>query len=76
MTRHAFIGLGNMSGGMAASQAKAGREVVAFNLRAATSLGAMAEDLCALVDRLAGAGRDFSAILEMPRGRPQGERHV
>ena len=32
MTRVAFIGLGNMGGGMAANQAKAGREVVAFDL--------------------------------------------
>ena len=35
MTRVAFIGLGNMGGGMAANQAKAGREVVAFDLSAA-----------------------------------------
>ena len=30
--RIAFIGLGNMGGGMAANQAKAGREVRAFDL--------------------------------------------
>ena len=35
MTRIAFIGLGNMGGGMAANQAKAGREVLAFDLSAA-----------------------------------------
>ena len=35
MTRVAFIGLGNMGGGMAANQAKAGREVMAFDLSAA-----------------------------------------
>jgi 3-hydroxyisobutyrate dehydrogenase len=35
MTRVAFIGLGNMGSGMAANQAKAGREVVAFDLSAA-----------------------------------------
>jgi 3-hydroxyisobutyrate dehydrogenase len=34
MTRVAFIGLGNMGSGMAANQAKAGREVVAFDLSA------------------------------------------
>jgi 3-hydroxyisobutyrate dehydrogenase len=34
MTRVAFIGLGNMGGGMAANQARAGREVVAFDLSA------------------------------------------
>jgi 3-hydroxyisobutyrate dehydrogenase len=32
MTRVAFIGLGNMGSGMAANQAKAGNEVVAFDL--------------------------------------------
>ncbi|QGZ93867.1 3-hydroxyisobutyrate dehydrogenase [Terricaulis silvestris] len=34
MTRVAFIGLGNMGSGMAANQAKAGREVFAFDLSA------------------------------------------
>ena len=34
MTRVAFIGLGNMGSGLAANQAKAGREVVAFDLSA------------------------------------------
>lgn len=36
MTRVAFIGLGNMGSGMAANQAKAGREVIAFDLSAET----------------------------------------
>jgi len=44
MTRVAFIGLGNMGGGMAANQAKAGREVMAFDLSAAA------------LDKAAGAG--------------------
>ena len=44
MTRVAFIGLGNMGGGMAANQAKAGREVMAFDLSAAA------------VDKAVGAG--------------------
>jgi 3-hydroxyisobutyrate dehydrogenase len=35
MTRIAFIGLGNMGAGMAANQAKAGREVLAFDLSSA-----------------------------------------
>src|SRR5688500_3411238 len=35
MTRVAFIGLGNMGGGMAANQAKAKRNVLAFDLSAA-----------------------------------------
>ncbi|HEY9217952.1 MAG TPA: NAD(P)-binding domain-containing protein, partial [Phenylobacterium sp.] len=32
MMRIAFIGLGNMGGGMAANQAKAGHRVAAFDL--------------------------------------------
>ena len=32
MTKIAFIGLGNMGGGMAANQAKAGHAVAAFDL--------------------------------------------
>lgn len=35
MARIAFIGLGNMGGGMAANQAKAGHDVMAFDLSAA-----------------------------------------
>ena len=35
MQKIAFIGLGNMGGGMAANQAKAGRAVAAFDLSAA-----------------------------------------
>ena len=34
MSRIAFIGLGNMGGGMAANQAKAGHAVAAFDLSA------------------------------------------
>ena len=34
MTKIAFIGLGNMGGGMAANQAKAGHAVAAFDLSA------------------------------------------
>jgi 3-hydroxyisobutyrate dehydrogenase len=44
MTRIAFIGLGNMGGGMAANQAKAQHHVAAFDLSAAA------------LDRAAGAG--------------------
>ena len=40
----AFIGLGNMGGGMAANQAKAGHEVLAFDLSQAA------------LDRAKGAG--------------------
>ena len=34
MSKIAFIGLGNMGGGMAANQAKAGNSVAAFDLSA------------------------------------------
>jgi 3-hydroxyisobutyrate dehydrogenase len=37
MTRIAFVGLGNMGGGMAANQAKAGHKVMAFD-QSATAL--------------------------------------
>ena len=39
---------------------------------AATPLGATAEGLYALFDRLGGGSRDFSAILEMLRGKSPG----
>lgn len=38
MTRIAFIGLGNMGGGMAANQAKGGHQVLAFDLAAGKSV--------------------------------------
>jgi 3-hydroxyisobutyrate dehydrogenase len=37
---------------------------------AATPLGAQAEGLYALFDRLGGGGKDFSAIIELFRGKP------
>src|ERR1700755_578032 len=42
MTRIAFIGLGNMGGGMAANQAKAGHQVQAFDLSEAAVAKAVA----------------------------------
>ncbi|MBI3437951.1 MAG: 3-hydroxyisobutyrate dehydrogenase [Proteobacteria bacterium] len=55
MTRVAFIGLGNMGSGMAANQAKAGREVVAFDL----SADAMAR---AKEQGMSGAGSAAEAV--------------
>jgi len=61
--RIAFIGLGNMGGGMAANQAKAGREVVAFDLSAAALDKAAAAGFndqtlgAAVTRRLSGAWR-------------------
>ena len=57
MTRTAFIGLGNMGGGMAANQAKAGREVMAFDLSAAA------------VDKAAAAGCTKAATVAEAVGR-------
>ena len=45
MTRVAFIGLGNMGSGMAANQAKAGREVVAVDLSSAAMARAKAQGM-------------------------------
>jgi 3-hydroxyisobutyrate dehydrogenase len=54
--RYAFIGLGNMGGGMAANQAKAGRDVTVFDLSQAA------------LDRAAGKGcRPASSIAEAVR---------
>ena len=64
MTRVAFIGLGNMGGGMAANQAKAGREVMAFDLSAAALEKAAAAG-CSPVGSVAEAVRAADAIVTM-----------
>jgi 3-hydroxyisobutyrate dehydrogenase len=64
MTRVAFIGLGNMGGGMAARQAAAGREVVAFDLSAAALDRAKAAG-CTPVASAADAVRDAEAVITM-----------
>lgn len=58
MTRIAFIGLGNMGGGMAANQARAGHEVVAYDLSPAALERAVAAGCRAAVsvgEAVAGA---------------------
>ena len=68
MTRIAFIGLGNMGGGMAANQAKAGREVMAFDLSAAAVDKAAAAG-CAKAATVAEAvGRADVVITMLPAG--------
>lgn len=62
--RIAFIGLGNMGGGMAANQAKAGREVRAFDLSAAALERAAAAG-CATTASAAEAVRDADAVITM-----------
>ena len=58
MTRVAFIGLGNMGGGMAANQAKDGRAVRAFDLSAAA------------LEKAAGAGCAKAGSAAPVIGRP------
>jgi 3-hydroxyisobutyrate dehydrogenase len=69
MTRIAFIGLGNMGGGMAANQAKAGHEVLAFDLAAAAVEKAVAAG-CQAVGSVAAAVKDADAVITMlPAGQ-------
>ncbi|HEX5263055.1 MAG TPA: 3-hydroxyisobutyrate dehydrogenase [Phenylobacterium sp.] len=69
MTRIAFIGLGNMGGGMAANQAKAGHEVHAFDLSAAALQKAVAAG-CKAAGSAAVAVKDADAVITMlPAGQ-------
>lgn len=62
--RIAFIGLGNMGGGMAANQAKAGRSVLAFDLSQA-ALDRAAAAGCTPVGSVAEAVKDAEIIITM-----------
>jgi 3-hydroxyisobutyrate dehydrogenase len=64
MTRVAFIGLGNMGGGMAANQAKAGREVLAFDLSSA-ALDRAAAAGCGKAASVAEAVKAADVVLTM-----------
>lgn len=64
MTRIAFIGLGNMGAGMAANQAKAGREVMAFDLSRAAVDKAVAAG-CRAAASVAEAVKDADAVITM-----------
>ncbi|MCW5758464.1 MAG: NAD(P)-binding domain-containing protein, partial [Phenylobacterium sp.] len=64
MTRVAFIGLGNMGGGMAANQAKAGREVAAFDLSAAAVEKAVAAG-CEAAGSVAAAVAGAEVVITM-----------
>ena len=69
MTRIAFIGLGNMGSGMAANQAKAGREVVAFDL-SADALARAKEQGMTPVSNAAEAVKDAEVVITMlPAGK-------
>lgn len=64
MTRIAFIGLGNMGGVMAANQARAQRQVMAYDLsRAAVDRAAAAG--CHAMDSVAAAVKDAEAVISM-----------
>ncbi|HEV2531531.1 3-hydroxyisobutyrate dehydrogenase [Phenylobacterium sp.] len=64
MTRIAFIGLGNMGGGMAANQAKAQRQVMAFDLSKAALEKAEAAG-CAPVGSVAESVADAEVVVTM-----------
>src|SRR6185295_1269691 len=69
MTRVAFIGLGNMGSGMAANQAKAGREVVAFDLSADAMKRATEQGMTSAASA-AEAVKDANIIITMlPAGQ-------
>jgi 3-hydroxyisobutyrate dehydrogenase len=69
MARIAFIGLGNMGGGMAANLVKAGHEVRAFDLSEA-ALAKAAQNGCARAGSAAEAVADAEAVVTMlPAGR-------
>jgi 3-hydroxyisobutyrate dehydrogenase len=69
MTRIAFIGLGNMGGGMAANQAKAGHEVSAFDLSKAAVDKAVAAG-CMAASSAAVAVQDVDVVITMlPAGQ-------
>jgi len=64
MTRIAFIGLGNMGAGMAANQAKAGRQVHAFDLSQAAVDRAVAAG-CRAAASVAEAVKDADVVITM-----------
>jgi len=70
MNRIAFIGLGNMGGGMAANQARAGRAVRAFDL-SAPALERAAAAGCVAAASVAEALEDADAVITMLPAGPQ-----
>ena len=64
MARVAFIGLGNMGGGMAANLAKAGHEVIAFDL-SHDALARAEANGCTIADSAEHAVADVEAVVTM-----------
>jgi 3-hydroxyisobutyrate dehydrogenase len=69
MTRIAFIGLGNMGGGMAANLVGAGHEVSAFDLAASAVAAAVAEGCMAAASAGAAVAHAQAVITMLPAGR-------
>src|SRR5258708_26007979 len=69
MTRIAFIGLGNMGGGMAATEAKAGHEVLAFDLSKAAVEKAAAAGCHAAGSATAAVQAADAVITMLPAGQ-------
>ena len=68
MTTLAFIGLGNMGSGMAANQAKAGRQVLAFDL-SPDAVARAVENGCEAASSAADAiSRDDTILTMLPAG--------
>jgi len=70
MTKIAFIGLGNMGGGMAANQVRAGHEVFAFDLSAQALERAVGAG-CAQAQSTAQAVADADVVITMLPAGPQ-----
>ncbi|HEX6860462.1 MAG TPA: 3-hydroxyisobutyrate dehydrogenase [Caulobacteraceae bacterium] len=69
MARVAFIGLGNMGGGMAANQVKAGHEVIAFDLAGAAVDKAVGQG-CRAAGSAAECVKDAEVVITMlPAGQ-------
>lgn len=69
MARVAFIGLGNMGGGMAANLVKAGHEVMAFDL-SEDALARAAANGCTIAESAQQAVQDVDAVVTMlPAGK-------
>ncbi|NNC48305.1 MAG: 3-hydroxyisobutyrate dehydrogenase [Sphingomonas sp.] len=69
MSKVAFIGLGNMGGGMAANLVKAGHEVTAFDL-SPDALDRAKKNGCAIADDAAAAVKGADAVVTMlPAGK-------
>jgi len=79
LTRIAFIGLGNMGGGMAARQAAGGREVMAFDLSEAAvskAVGAGARGVASVAQAVEGADAIITMLPAGPHVRKVYDEHI